>query len=239
MLMARRNKDLFVNYFMLSIMSIINPYELLGVDCKSTREDIRKSFKALSLICHPDKGGDAEEMKILHNAYRYVIHQIEFQEHGRTKEEEEEKFKKFLEEQEDGKLPSFFEIMTDEANKKFNEMWDEKNVEIFDMCYPSNYEEKIKREPEKFSTEIIEYKEPKTIAEIGFSSVLDFTVNPVKDFSDYQGGVGYDYVLAHSQEENSKEIELKDVMSEYEILKKKREEEDKILCEKKVSVKIL
>ena len=83
----------------------------------------------------------------------------------------------------------------------------------------------MKKEPEKFSTEIIEYKEPKTIVELGFSSVLDFTVNPVKDFSDYQGGVGFDYVLAHSGDEVVGEFEEKNVMSEFENLVKRREEE--------------
>jgi len=71
-------------------MSLINPFELLGVDCKSSREEVRKSFKELALICHPDKGGDANQMKTLHLAYLYVISQIEFKEHGRTMEEEEQ-----------------------------------------------------------------------------------------------------------------------------------------------------
>jgi len=213
-------------------MSLVNPFSLLGVNIKSTREEVKKVFKELALICHPDKGGHEEEMKILYNAYKYVIEQISFQEHGRTMEEEEECFKKFLEEQEDGKIPSIFEIMTDESNKKFNDMWEENKKEKFDMCYPSNYEEKMKQEPEKFSTQVIEYKEPKTIAEIGFSSVLDFTVNPVKDFSDYKGGVGFDYVLAHTIEEVDEKIEMKDVLSEFELLKIKREEEDKLFDKK-------
>jgi len=206
-------------------MSLINPFELLGVDCKSSREEVRKSFKELALICHPDKGGDANQMKTLHLAYLYVISQIEFKEHGRTMEEEEQKFKEFLESQEDGGLPSIFEIMTDSANAKFNEMWEKSNNEKFDMCYPSNYEEKMKNEPISFSTEVIEYKEPKTIIEIGFSEIMDFTVNPVKDFSDYKNGVGYDYVLAHSTENIDEKVEMKDVMKEFEELKMKREEE--------------
>lgn len=217
-------------------MSLINPYELLGVDCKSKREEVRKIFKDLALICHPDKGGDHDQMKTLHLAYKYILEQIEYQEHGRTMEDEEEKFKKFLESQEDGNIPSIFEIMTDNANKKFNELWDEKVKEKFDMCYPSNYEEKMKQEPEKFSSQIIEYKEPKTIAEIGFSSVLDFTVNPVKDFSDYQGGKGFDYVLAHTIEEISEKIEEKDVMKEFEELKLRREQELQNIIKSEVSL---
>ena len=74
-------------------MSVINPFSLLGVNIKSKREEVKKVFKELALICHPDKGGNEEEMKILYNAYQYVIEQISFQEHGRTMEEEEECFK--------------------------------------------------------------------------------------------------------------------------------------------------
>ena len=219
-------------------MSVINPFELLGVDIESTREEVRKVFKELALLCHPDKGGNPEQMKLLHNAYLYVLEQIEFQEHGRTMEDEEEKFKKFLEEQKDGKIPSIFEIMTDEANKKFNEMWDENNGEKYEMCYPSNYEQKMMEEPEVFTTQIIEYKEPKTIVEVGFSSVMDFTVNPVKDFSDYNSG-GYDYILAHSAEEKKIHLEELDTITEYEKMLKLREEQDKMIGEQKKSVKLL
>ena len=209
-------------------MSLINPFELLGVNCKSSREEVRKSFKELSLVCHPDKGGDEEQMKMLMISYKYVLGQIEYQEHGRTMEEEEENFKKFLEGQSNEKIPGIFEIMSEETNKVFNLKWDEDKGEVIDMCYPSNYGEKMKNEPEKFSTEIIEYKEPKTIGELSFSSVLDFTVNPVKDFTDYSGGIGYDYVLAHCEEELDMKIEEKDVMTEYELLLKKRKELDDI-----------
>jgi len=206
-------------------MSLINPYELLGLDCKSKREEVRHKFKSLALICHPDKGGDQKQMRILQMAYNYVLEQIEYGEHGRTMEEEEEKFKKFMESQVEEKIPSIFEIMTDEANKKFNEAWDESKTEKFSMCYESHYDEKIKDEPDVFSTQIIEYKEPKTIGEISFSSTYDFTVHPVKDFSDYSGSGGFDYVLAHSNRVFDEKIDEKDVMKEFEELKLRREEE--------------
>ena len=214
----------------------LRPFELLGVDCKSSREEVRRSFKDLSLVCHPDKGGDEEQMKMLYMAYKFVLEQIEFQEHGRTMEEEEENFKKFLEGQIICKLPSIFEIMTEESNKLFNLKWEEDKGEVIDMCYPSNYGEKMKNEPEKFSTEIIEYKEPKTIGELSFSSILDFTVNPVKDFTDYTGGGGYDYVLAHSIEKLDNIIEEKDVMTEYELMLKRRKEQDEIEIKKEVKI---
>lgn len=220
-------------------MSLVNPFELLGVNIKSTRDEVRKIFKELALLCHPDKGGEEKQMRILLSAYVYVLEQIEFKEHGRTMEEEEIKFKEFLESQKDGKLPSIFEIMTDEANKKFNQIWEENKKERIEMCYESHYGEKMKKEPENFSTHVIEYKEPRTIAEIGFSSVYDFTAHPVKDFSDYSGGVGFDYVLAHSKEELEEKIDEKDVMSEYEKLIKMRSEQDDIYFEKKIKCELI
>lgn len=219
-------------------MSLVNPYLLLGVDCKSKREEVRKIFKKLALICHPDKGGDEEQMNVLNLAYKYVIEQIEYGGHGRTMEEEEELFKKFLEEQSGEGIPSIFEIMTDESNKKFNEMWDNKKGDVYEMCYPSNYAEKMEKEPVKFSSELIEYKEPKTIGDISFSSVMDFTVNPVKDFSDYSGGVGFDYVLAHSWDQKDSEFIEKDTMSEYQKLLEKRKEEDEGLEGKFTKIEI-
>ena len=49
-----------------------------------------------------------------------------------------------MESQVEEKISSIFEIMTDEANKKFNEAWDESKTEKFSMCYESHYDEKIK-----------------------------------------------------------------------------------------------
>ena len=74
-------------------MSLINPYELLGFDSKNPNiemKELKSQYYTLSLICHPDKGGDEEQMKMLMISYKYVLGQIEYQEHGRTMEEEEE-----------------------------------------------------------------------------------------------------------------------------------------------------
>jgi curved DNA-binding protein CbpA len=204
-------------------MSCVDPYKLLGVTIKHKREDIRSSFKSLSLLCHPDKGGRREDMEVLYIAYRYILEQIEFAEHGRTMEDEEAKFKEFLELQNSKKseIPSFYEIMTDEKNKDFNEIF-EKRLESEDeygICYQSNYEEKIKLEPEVFTREIIEYKEPKTYQEMNFKPVYDFTMHPVQDFS---GGGCVDYIVAFSPPEEMKSVEEKNVEEEFERLIKLR-----------------
>jgi hypothetical protein len=162
-------------------------------------------------------------MEVLYVAYQYILEQIEFGEHGRTMEEEELKFKNFLESQnsENSKIPSLYEIMTDEKNKDFNEMFEKRREaeDEYGMCYRSNYEEKIKLEPEVFTREIIEYKEPKTYQEMNFKPVYDFTMHPVQDFS---GGGCVDYVLAFSPPEEMKVLEEKNVEEEFEKLKKLR-----------------
>ena len=203
-------------------MTYIDPYELLGVSFKDNREDVKANFKQLALVCHPDKGGSKEEMDVLFGAYKYVLQQIEFGEHGRTMEDEEELFKQFMEEQVKEPIPTLFEIMTDEANRKFNEAWEADEREKMSMCYPSNYEEKMEAEPEVFSREIIQYKEPKSLEEITVGEVMDLKVKEVKDFT---GGGGADYILAHSNPDEVKEFEEKNVMDEFERLKLQRENE--------------
>tara|TARA_B100000963_G_scaffold167869_1_gene145833 strand:+ start:3181 stop:4131 length:951 start_codon:yes stop_codon:yes gene_type:complete len=44
-------------------------YKVLGVNPNSSQEEIKKSFRKLSLKHHPDRGGDAEEFKKINEAY--------------------------------------------------------------------------------------------------------------------------------------------------------------------------
>jgi len=212
-------------------MSCVDPYKLLGVTVKHKRDDVRSAFKSLSLLCHPDKGGRREDMEVLYVAYRYILVQIEFGEHGRTMEDEEAKFKDFLESQisQKSEIPSLYEIMTDEKNKDFNAMFEKRkeSADEYGLCYQSNYEEKIKLEPEVFTREIIEYKEPKTYQEMSFKPVYDFTLHPVQDFS---GGGCVDYVVAFSPPEEMKIFEEKNVVEEFEKLKNSRIASGGLLC---------
>lgn len=49
------------------------PYEILGVSTSASQEDIKKSFKKLAMIHHPDKGGDPEKFKEINNAYQTLM----------------------------------------------------------------------------------------------------------------------------------------------------------------------
>ena len=47
-------------------------YECLGVDPKSSKDDIKKAYKRLAVQLHPDKGGDPEKFKELSAAYQVL-----------------------------------------------------------------------------------------------------------------------------------------------------------------------
>lgn len=49
-----------------------NLYEVLGVDRKADANEIKKAYRDLSKIHHPDKGGDPERFKEINNAYEIL-----------------------------------------------------------------------------------------------------------------------------------------------------------------------
>jgi hypothetical protein len=81
----------------------IQPYELFGVTASSSIQDIRKAYFKLSLLCHPDKGGNADDMRTIHSAYQWILQQhttVRDRTDGEeTYEEKEDSFQKFLRDQ--------------------------------------------------------------------------------------------------------------------------------------------
>ena len=55
---------------------VLDPYNLLGVNCNSTLQEVRKKYYALASLCHPDRGGTNEDMQVVHDAYCYVRDQV-------------------------------------------------------------------------------------------------------------------------------------------------------------------
>lgn len=47
-------------------------YEVLGLDKSATDEDIRKAYRSLALLHHPDKGGSDEYFKTVNEAYEVL-----------------------------------------------------------------------------------------------------------------------------------------------------------------------
>lgn len=54
-------------------------FELLELQIGATIEDVKKSFKSLAQIHHPDKGGDAEKFIQITTAKNKCIHFLENQ----------------------------------------------------------------------------------------------------------------------------------------------------------------
>lgn len=50
-----------------------NYYSIIGVYSDATREEIRQTYYTKARECHPDIGGNPEEMKLLNEAYQVLI----------------------------------------------------------------------------------------------------------------------------------------------------------------------
>lgn len=55
-------------------MSSIN-HKILGVSETATQEEIRKAYKRMAMIHHPDRGGDAAEFNRIRKAYKSLSKQ--------------------------------------------------------------------------------------------------------------------------------------------------------------------
>ena len=57
-------------------MDDMNPYNWLNVSQMASGEEIRKAYKSLILINHPDKGGSAEKFNKIHEAYEMLSNPV-------------------------------------------------------------------------------------------------------------------------------------------------------------------
>lgn len=107
--------------------TLINPYELLGIDIKNKKlkmKDIKKAYFEMAMICHPDKGGSNNDMNIVQQAYEFVKEQMTH--HSNMTDDKieklEQQFFDFYKKQEEV-VPPFADIYNDvrEWRQKFNE----------------------------------------------------------------------------------------------------------------------
>ena len=77
----------------------MNLYDVLGIPRDATKEDIKKAYRKRAAKCHPDVGGDVEEMKSIVHAYGVLSDHLKkdyYDNHGR--EERVEPFTVFFSE---------------------------------------------------------------------------------------------------------------------------------------------
>ena len=112
---------------------LLNPFDLFGLNLNSSISELKKSFYNLSLICHPDKGGNSEEMIVLLNAYNYLKKQLE-NNTNKSYEDLEKEFKNFCDQQEKNKPPNFSEIYleTNDWINDFNKQFENKKNDFLD-----------------------------------------------------------------------------------------------------------
>lgn len=154
----------------------VNPYELFGLSYKIKIQDLKKAYYELALICHPDKGGNSQDMDIVHKAYQYLKKQLLNCDTNHNFEQLEKDFELFCQDQEE-KPPCFAEIYDDlnEFVNTFNQTFlDNHKNNPFDKGYGELMEDKISKNNyiendendfckplnNDFKTDIIIYEEP-------------------------------------------------------------------------------
>ena len=107
---------------------MINPYDIMNLTPESSLKDLKDAYYQMALLCHPDKGGSADDMIVIHNAYKYIKEQLENCADVKTYEELEEEFTSFCTEQEETP-PPFRDIWEDSNEKQlrdeFNRLFEE------------------------------------------------------------------------------------------------------------------
>ena len=120
---------------------LFDPFEFLGFDSKNpnniTIKDLKKSYYTLALICHPDKGGNPEDMLILQNSYLYIKEQIELKDtNSKDYDATCKDFQQFMKEQSQDP-PPFSKVYEDtqEWLREFNSLCNESktnNIQLND-----------------------------------------------------------------------------------------------------------
>jgi len=189
---------------------MLNPYELLGVTIDTPKDDIKKIYYQLSLLAHPDKGGNSDDMITLKKAYDFVMREIKNINTSVTVEELETTFKEFCKTQESS-VPLFQDIYAEAFNvEKFNDYFDKHNNETklsgpfleggygdmmdnsgFGNNTNTNFEYKnieVGEVTHQFTTTLAEYRAPKEMQVQ--QHLMDYSrKEPIDDYSLDVGGL--------------------------------------------------
>ena len=213
----------------MSKLQSINPYELLGIDEKSTIKDARKAYYQLALLVHPDCGGDEDSMKVLVNAYGFVEEQLrnkrdisgDADEFGKSLEED---FKEYNDRVK-AEMPQIRDLF-DMANEEQRKDAKKRNFQVYNHIFNKEFEEECKDDfpnpfddgygelmdvgphdesipttstKNKFTQEIQIYKEPHVLPDT-YGSNFRYDIKSIDDYSNYEEKE-YDYKKAHTEKE--------------------------------------
>jgi curved DNA-binding protein CbpA len=184
--------------------NLLNPFELFNVTHESTVKELKRSYYQLAMMCHPDKGGEAEAMVTIVKAYKYVLEQLEHKS-DKSYEEIELEFEQFCKQQLEIPMPSYNSITDELFEREIMSIGKDTNVYYNDAFRNHGYghlmeESKPRDENEpnqidntpirnQFSRELVEYKEP-SASPFFLDGYLNLGLKEVNDFST-QGACDY------------------------------------------------
>lgn len=116
--------------------SLMDMYAMMGLTINSPLSDVRRAYKNMAHVCHPDKGGNVQDMHILKNAYDYIVEQltnVSLENQKGSFEEREAEFTAFIEAQKHTQIPSL------------------NDIEIETLCIPREFLNKIKDKIAQFN----------------------------------------------------------------------------------------
>jgi curved DNA-binding protein CbpA len=222
-------------------ISLLNPYNLFGLNSKSNLKELQKSYYKMALLCHPDKGGTENDMNIIHHAYIYIKKQLENCNEEKEYEKMEEDFKNFCEKQKK-KPPPFRDIWELSNEKKFHDTFNQQFMKVHHKSVETDinpfkngygdlmddseyhgkkidYDDSVDKTPKhEFKQDLVIYKEPSPLPNT-YGKYRNLKITKINDYTD---GKMSDYLKSYCEPEKYdikiKERTFDDIIKEREEL---------------------
>lgn len=157
-------------------MPVIDPYSLLGVNIHSELSELKQNYHSLALICHPDKGGDKNDMIMIHKAYKYIKEQLEYASNEAVVNVDYD-FNDFLKNNKDI-LPTYNEIWKDGEASNFLEEFNRNFEDQYQLSnsipnFSGGYGEFMEKDIINYDTEVYEILKLKFTNSNGIRPVIN------------------------------------------------------------------